>query len=231
MDGDRLPGVGVSFNIATNNPNTVASQTPNRLAGAVWLSVRQLMRLRDRGDMEEPMRCKRLPGRVLASVLAWGMAFAFTPGALADDADMPAPGPAPAPILVEAAPIADETTPAAVTACGAFANVLDGTSIYYSEFADSLEGSNYSDPAVDSSNGVGRLALRQGAGVAIKAANTPGLSPDIADPMRAWSLGATALLVKMGVRIPVEHLNNTATGMNENAEKVQMACARAGTHA
>jgi hypothetical protein len=49
--------------------------------------------------------------------------------------------------------------------------------------------------------------------------------------MRSWSLGATALLVKMGLRIPGESLNTTADGMNQNAENVQMACATAGTHA
>ncbi|MDT5323429.1 MAG: hypothetical protein QOF25_581, partial [Mycobacterium sp.] len=46
-----------------------------------------------------------------------------------------------------------------------------------------------------------------------------------------WSLGATALLVKMGLRIPGDSLNNTANGMNNNANAVQEACAAAGTHA
>lgn len=180
--------------------------------------------------MEEPLRS---PQRALAaSVTAMGMALAFTPLALADPVEpAPAPVPGPAPLLVEAAPIGDGATPAAVSACASFANALDGTSYYFGDFADSLEGSNYADPAVDSSNAVGRTALRQGAGVVLEASNTPGLQPDIADPMRAWSLGATAMLVKMGLRIPGESLNTTATGMNENAEKVQMACAAAGTHA
>jgi hypothetical protein len=57
------------------------------------------------------------------------------------------------------------------------------------------------------------------------------LQPEIASPMRSWSLGATALLVKMGLRIPGDSLNNTATSMNNNAEQVQEACAAAGTHA
>ena len=55
--------------------------------------------------------------------------------------------------------------------------------------------------------------------------------PTIADPMRVWSLGATKLLVKMGLRIPGDSLNSTATEMNNQAEKVQQACAAAGTHA
>lgn len=183
--------------------------------------------------MEEPLRSPQIRGRLLAaSVIALGTALAFTPLALADPVEPePVPGPAPAPMLVEAGPISDDATPAAVTACGAFAQALDGTSLYFGDFADSLEGSDYSDPAVESSNSVGRLALRQAAGVALEAANTPGVTPDIADPMRAWSLGATAMLIKMGLRIPGESLNTTATGMNANAEKVQMACAAAGTHA
>ena len=109
--------------------------------------------------------------------------------------------------------------------------MLDDSSNYYGEFADAIEGSNYSDPAVDSSNAVGRTALRQGAAVAMQTAGTPGLDPSIADPMRTWSLGATKLLVMMGLRIPGDSLNGTATEMNNQAEKVQMACATAGTHA
>ena len=73
--------------------------------------------------------------------------------------------------------------------------------------------------------------MRESAGVAMSAANTPGLSPDIAEPMRSWSLGATAMWAKMGLRIPGDGLNNTANGMNDNATRVQEACAAAGTHA
>jgi hypothetical protein len=116
-------------------------------------------------------------------------------------------------------------------ACGNFAEVLDGSSQYYGDFADSFEGSDYSDPAVDSSNSVGRTALRQAAAVAMDTSNTPGLQPEIADPMRMWSLGATKLLVKMGLRIPGESLNSTANEMNTYATAVQQQCAAAGTHA
>ena len=35
----------------------------------------------------------------------------------------------------------------------------------------------------------------------------------------------------MGLRIPGDSLNSTATEMNNQAEKVQEACAAAGTHA
>jgi len=38
-------------------------------------------------------------------------------------------------------------------------------------------------------------------------------------------------LVKMGLRIPGDSLNGTATEMSNQATKVQEACAAAGTHA
>ena len=137
----------------------------------------------------------------------------------------------PGPVQVAAGPTSDNADPAALQACAQFAQVLDGSSTYYGDFADSFEGSSYADPAVDSSNVVGRTALRQAAALAMTAAQTPGLDPDIADPMRIWSLGATKLLVKMGLRIPGDSLNTTANEMNDQATKVQEACAAAGTHA
>ena len=163
------------------------------------------------------------------SVVAFGIGLAVTPAAMADDLDSDASSPGP--VQVAPAPEGAEVTDAAAQACGTFAQALDGSSNYYGEFADSFEGSDYADPAVDSSNEVGRTALRQAAAVSMQAAQTPGLDPAIADPMRIWSLGATKLLVKMGLRIPGDSLNGTATEMNNTAEKVQMACAAAGTHA
>jgi hypothetical protein len=160
-----------------------------------------------------------------ASLLAFGVGFMAIPTALADDAAQPGP------VQVFAAPTSDDAQPAAVSACSTFGQVLDGSSTYYGDLADSLEGSGYSDPAVDSSNEVGRTALRQAAGVAMDAANTPGLQPEISDPMRMWSLGATKLLVKMGLRIPGDSLNSTANEMNNTASRVQESCAAAGTHA
>jgi len=73
--------------------------------------------------------------------------------------------------------------------------------------------------------------MREAAALSMTAAQTPGLDPAIAEPMRIWSLGATKLLVKMGLRIPGESLNSTATEMNNQALRVQEACAAAGTHA
>ena len=164
-----------------------------------------------------------------ASVIAFCIGLSVAPAASADDVgtDSSAPGP----VAVTPVDPSDNVTDAAATACGTFAQVLDGSSQYYGDFADSFEGSDYNDPAVSSSNEAGRTALRESAAVAMQAANTPGLQPDIADPMRVWSLGATKLLVKMGLRVPGDGLNSTATEMNNQAEQVQTACAAAGTHA
>jgi hypothetical protein len=164
-----------------------------------------------------------------ASFVALGVGLAGVPTASADDVgtDPSSDGP----VVVTPVDPSDTATDVSAMACGTFAEALDGSSNYYGEFADSFEGSDYSDPAVDSSNSVGRTALRQSAGVVMDAANTPGLDPSISDPMRVWSLGATKLLLKMGLRIPGDSLNSTATEMNNQAEKVQQACAAAGTHA
>lgn len=128
----------------------------------------------------------------------------------------------------------DDADPAAVAACRQFAAVLQGTSLYYGQFADALETyehPDYSTPSISSANVLGRTALRQGAGVALSAANTPGLAPDIARPMRSWSLGATKLLLKMGLRTSGETLNLSVAELNADATAVQTACAAAGTHA
>jgi hypothetical protein len=161
--------------------------------------------------------------------LAFGIGMTVVPAASADDITVD--GSASAPVQVAAGPTSDNADPAALQACGQFAEALDGSSTYYGDFADSFEGSSYDDPSVSSSNSVGRTALRQSAATAMTAAQTPGLDPSIADPMRIWSLGATKLLVKMGLRIPGDSLNGTATEMNNQAELVQQACANAGTHA
>jgi hypothetical protein len=165
---------------------------------------------------------------MVASVIALGIGLTVTPVATADDVGTDGSS---TPVVVTPADPSDNVTEAAATACGTFAQVLDASSNYYGDFADSFEGSDYADPAVDSSNVMGRTALRQSAAVAMQAANTPGLQPEIANPMRIWSLGASKLLVKMGLRIPGESLNSTATEMNNQAEQVQQACAAAGTHA
>jgi hypothetical protein len=168
-------------------------------------------------------------GILIASFVAVGAGLVSPATCFADDVtiDPSTPGP----VQVATVPTSDDADPAAVTACAAFAEVLDGSATYYGDFADTFEGSDYADPAVSDSNVVGRTALRQAAGVAMTAAGTPGLQPEIADPMRTWSVDATKLLVKMGLRIPGDSLNNTATEMNDDATRAQEACAAAGTHA
>jgi hypothetical protein len=162
-----------------------------------------------------------------ASIIAFGVGLTCTAVASADD-DAVVIGPA---VQVDAAPMSDNASAPAVTACAQFATALDGASTYYGEFADSFEGTTYSDPGVQGTNEVGRTALRQAAGVGLDAANTPGLDSSISAPMRAWSADATKLLLKMALHIPGESLNTTATEMNNDAVSAQEACAAAGTHA
>ncbi|MBO0677556.1 hypothetical protein JRC04_08795 [Mycolicibacterium sp. S2-37] len=139
-----------------------------------------------------------------------------------------------APPVALAAPTSPDASPAAVAACGQFAEALDAAATYYGEFADALDENaqaRYADPTVNDSNTLGRTALRQGAVLAMSAANTPGLAPEIANPMRMWSVDATKLLVKMGLRSGGNTLDLTANELNSDALSVQEACAAAGTHA
>jgi hypothetical protein len=180
--------------------------------------------------LEETLRSFHPYERALAaSFFALGVGLTVVPTASADNVgtDSSSPGQ----VVVTPVDPSDNVTDGAATACGTFAQVLDDSSNYYGDFADSFEGSSYTDPAVDSSNAVGRTALRQAAAVAMQSASTPGLDPSIADPMRIWSLGASKLVIEMGLRIPGDSLNSTATQMNAQAGQVQQACAAAGTHA
>jgi hypothetical protein len=170
---------------------------------------------------------------MIAASISLGVGLAVVPCATADPGDTVQNPGVPGPVSF-AGPTADNADPAAVAACPQFGEALDASSAYYGDFADALETysePDYQDPATSSSNTVGRTALRQSAAVAMDAANTPGLTPEISDPMRSWSFGATKLLIKMGLRGGGESLNATANEMNDNATKVQQACAAAGTHA
>jgi hypothetical protein len=131
--------------------------------------------------------------------------------------------------LAQATAVTSENAdPAAVTACSKFAEILDNASDGYGNYADSLDDN---DPSVNDANVAGRTSLRAAGSAAMDAANTPGLSPDIADPMRAWSVGIAKLIVKMGLHMTGGTLDSTAADVNNNAEAVQRACAAAGTHA
>jgi hypothetical protein len=87
------------------------------------------------------------------------------------------------------------------------------------------------DPQVSNSNVVGRTALREAAGMALSASGTPGLPPEIATPMRKWSLNAARLVLTMGLRGGGDALNTAAADLNNDAREVQLACASAGTPA
>jgi hypothetical protein len=190
------------------------------------------------------------------SAIAVSLGFAFVPVASADPGDPATPAdpatsatsatpadPGAAGTVIQYYPGADTSTvpvdsaddgSPAVTACHDFGTALDTASQFYGDFADSIDGTtspDYNDPAVDSSNVTGRTALRQAASLAMSAAGTPGVTPDIADPMRSWSFGATKLLLKMGLHTSGATMNDTATAMNQDAGTAQMACANAGTHA
>lgn len=200
--------------------------------------------------------CSRAGQRmVVASILTCGIGMAFLPCATADPGD-PAIGPEPgvgpansvvagppvgavpgpsAPVPgapVAAAPTPDGGTPAEI-ACAQFAGALDLAAVNYSDFADAIAGpdDNYADATVRDTNVVGRTALRQAARVALDASRTPGLPPEIASPMRSWSLHATKLLLVMGLHGGGATLNNVVTEVNDDTTAAQFACAAAGTQA
>ncbi|HZQ33220.1 MAG TPA: hypothetical protein VFB19_15975 [Mycobacterium sp.] len=174
---------------------------------------------------------------IALTVCAFGLATG--PSAVADPTDanqtdaQPAIPGASAPTAFT--PGSPDARPAAADACKQFSAAMNYAATNYEDFAYASAGAgnyvNYGDPSVDSSNVTGRTALREAAGVALDASGTPGLQPEIANPMRTWSLDAAKLLVIMGVRGGGDSLNSAATDLNNDARNVQMACAAAGTRA
>ena len=143
--------------------------------------------------------------------------IAADPAATPVDQPIAAPGPGPDP----GDPVAD--------ACNQFTAALNVAATNYEDFAYATAGNgnvvNYQDPTVERSNQLGRLGLRAAAGAALDASRTPGLPPEVADPMRSWSLDATKLMVVMGLRGGGDSLNSSATELNTDANNVQTACA------
>ncbi|CAN1558879.1 hypothetical protein MCEMAEM6B_02574 [Mycobacteriaceae bacterium] len=125
------------------------------------------------------------------------------------------------PAVVEDAPMSE--------ACTRFTAALNLAAVNYDEFAYATAGTgnsvDYRDPNVWQSNVIGRTALREAAREALDASRTPGTPPEISGPMRSWSLGATKLLVIMGLRGGGDSLNAAATALNADAQSTQMACA------
>lgn len=139
----------------------------------------------------------------------------------------PAPGPLPAPMSAPA----DADNPVA-DACSQFNAALNLAAANYEDFAYATAGNgntvNYQDPTVSRSNIVGRTALREAAAVALSASRTPGLPPEVSDPMQSWSVHATKLVLIMGLRGGGDSLNNAATQLNTDGSNAQMACALNG---
>jgi hypothetical protein len=163
-------------------------------------------------------------------ITIFGPALAVTPAALADPTDVVGPQAPGSPVVTESDAVASD---AAVTACKQFADAMGAAAANYSDFADVTSGDrwNYGDPVVASANVTGRTALRQAAAAAAEASRTQGLQPEIANPMRWWSLHATKLLVIMGLRGSNNMTGGTANQLNDDASNVQMACVAAGTRA
>jgi len=117
-------------------------------------------------------------------------------------------------------------------ACAQFDAALSVAAVNYEEFAYATAGNgnfvDYQDPNVEQSNVIGRTALRTAAATALAAAGTPGLPPDVASPMRSWSLRATKLIVIMGLRGGGDSLNATANQLNIDADEALLACAANG---
>jgi hypothetical protein len=120
-------------------------------------------------------------------------------------------------------------TTVVVVACERFNEALNLAAQHYDEFAYATAGTgdavNYADPQVWRSNVIGRTALREAAHSVFSASRTLGLPSEVADPMRAWSLQATKLMVIMGMRGGGDSLNAAANQLNADARDTEIACA------
>ncbi|ORA60281.1 hypothetical protein [Mycobacteroides franklinii] len=189
----------------------------------------------------------------IPAVAAFAAGLAVAPGSYADPNDtgpgVPIPPPAPAQVVDQ--PVAAGQPPAsaeapaqplevpagdsdaAVIACSKMSNAMAYAATNYSDFANemSVAQGDYSNAIAANTNVVGRTAVREAAEVANDAANTPGLAPELATPMHAWSGDAYKLVVLMGLRIGQDSVNGKAGDLNKDANDVQVACAAAGTRA
>ncbi|MCV7025587.1 hypothetical protein H7I77_19900 [Mycolicibacterium novocastrense] len=171
----------------------------------------------------------RISARTLAaSLIAFSLGVGGATVASADPDRTEPPAPEPAPVGV---PIEGEAAAPAKVACRRFNVAVRFSSAYYNNFANSIAGDgaqvDYQDPTVRNDNVDGRTALRKSVAEALSASGTPGLQPEIANPMRSWSLRAAKLVVAMGLHGNGDTLNNAATELNDEATKAQMACANA----
>lgn len=185
----------------------------------------------------------RRRSRVVIAVLSAHLAACIAaPAVWADPAADPPPTEVAAPADIAPVPdaaselVASQDPGSAVPdACRQFGAALNLAATKYEDFAYAIAGNgndvNYQDPLVIQANTIGRAALRAAAGTAMDASRTPGLPPQVSDPMQSWSVRATKLLVIMGLRAGGDSLNATASDLNIDAQNVQMACALNGGHA
>ena len=164
-----------------------------------------------------------------AAALAWADPSDAGTDAVATDAPAPAMGPAPGPVTMAVAP--DSDSPVS-TACKQFTAAINLAAANYEDFAYATAGNgnvvNYDDPNVERTNLIGRTALRQAAALALDAAGTPGVPPEISGPMQSWSLHATKLVLIMGLRGGGDSLNNAANQLNTDSNNANLACATSG---
>ncbi len=147
------------------------------------------------------------------------------------ESGQPLSGPLPGP--ADSVVPADSLVPddAVAAACKQFSVVLNVASSNYEDFAYASAGGgnfvDYQDPNVARTGLIARTALRQSAAVALSSAQTPGLPPEISDPMRSWSLRATKLSFILSLRGGGDSMNSTVTDLNTDGQDAQMACALA----
>lgn len=184
----------------------------------------------------------RLMVKIGAAVTATLLMLSVSPTAAADPGDAVL-GDALAPVADQpvadqpvAAPVStDEPTGDPVTdACKQFALAAGLAASNYEDFAYASAGHgdfvDYQDPSVERTSLVGRAALRTAAGTVLDASRTPGLPPEVSDPMQSWSLHATKLIFIMGLRGGGDSLNGAVTQLNTDYSDAQKACAVAMAH-
>lgn len=151
----------------------------------------------------------------------------------------PPPGPALPPPVVPAdgdpeLPPIPGTGDVVRDACNRFQQAGNLAATTYEVFADATAGTgnfvNYGDPEVDRTSVISKAGLRTAAGAAVDAANLPGLPPEVADPMRSWSMHATKLMFIIAIRGNGDSLNNAANQLNVDYGNTQQACAIAMAH-
>lgn len=170
---------------------------------------------------------------VPVAVAALASAIAAAPLCIAEPTDT-APPTVPAPDEVRSTaevltPVSEENPIS--SACKLFDAAISVAAVNYEDFAYATAGNgnyvDYQDPNVLRTNVVGRTALRQAAAAALSASRTDGLPPEVAGPMRTWSLRATKLVVLMGLHGGGDSLNGSVSDLNVDAHEAQLACARA----